>query len=324
MWNWKAEAACAVSIMQLITTVEKAAAAIIAIFLFSFSIESHAQSCPGSVPAGTECVAYGATKEITAGDCLQITNSHARGKAIMVPVKTNAEWARFKANLPAGLTSAACVASSCASGVQNFNTPGAGTFTVPAGCTSLTVEVWGGGGAGADGWSFPDAFGTTYAGGSGGGSGGYARAVVAVAPGQSISYSVGAGGVRAASHGQQSSANGLLANGGKSGLAAGQSIGPRVGPSTGGGGTASGGTTNTVGSSGGDGVAAYDCMGGWWGGGFGGSSPSGGAGGAGGLTTAGSPGGTPGAGGGGGAYDCDASQGNAGGNGANGRVRFSY
>lgn len=37
---------------------------------------------------------------------------------------------------------------------QSITTPGAGTFTVPAGVTSLTIEVWSGGalsGGGGDG-----------------------------------------------------------------------------------------------------------------------------------------------------------------------------
>ncbi len=66
-----------------------------------------------------------------------------------------------------------------------FKTPGAGTWTVPAGVTEVVVEAWGGGGCGA---SSPSAGGK-----AGGGGGAYARSKLAVAPGDVISYEVGAG-----------------------------------------------------------------------------------------------------------------------------------
>ncbi len=67
-----------------------------------------------------------------------------------------------------------------------------GTFVVPAGVTSVTVEAWGGGGGGG---GVDGANNSTRAGG--GGSGGtFTRATnVAVTPGQSINVTVGAGGL---------------------------------------------------------------------------------------------------------------------------------
>lgn len=58
---------------------------------------------------------------------------------------------------------------------------GDGTFTVPAGCTSLQIECIGAGGAGA-----------VY--GGGGGSGAYVLNTMSVTPAQVINYHVGAGG----------------------------------------------------------------------------------------------------------------------------------
>jgi len=60
------------------------------------------------------------------------------------------------------------------------------TFVVPAGITSIDVEMWGGGGGGgnAGGWSY----------GFEGGNGGYTKGTLAVTPGQSLTVMVGAGG----------------------------------------------------------------------------------------------------------------------------------
>ena len=69
---------------------------------------------------------------------------------------------------------------------QTFSTPGSGTFTVPTGVTSITVEAWGAGGRGG--------FRSNNGGGAGGGGGGgYSRSVITVTPLQDFNYSVGAG-----------------------------------------------------------------------------------------------------------------------------------
>lgn len=65
---------------------------------------------------------------------------------------------------------------------------GTGTFTVPAGVTSLRVTVSGGGGGGSSG-----------APGNSGGQGGSGTFIVSVTPGGTFNYAVGAGGVAAAS-----------------------------------------------------------------------------------------------------------------------------
>ncbi len=62
-----------------------------------------------------------------------------------------------------------------------------GTFTVPAGVTSLKIECWGGGGAGA--WT-----NSSGRAGGGGGGGAYAKSNLVVTPGQTFSYVIGVGG----------------------------------------------------------------------------------------------------------------------------------
>lgn len=71
--------------------------------------------------------------------------------------------------------------------VNVFDTPGAGTFTVPSCVTRVTVAVYGGGGGGGGS-------NTSTIGGGGGGAGGYAEWSFGVTEGDVISYSVGAGG----------------------------------------------------------------------------------------------------------------------------------
>ena len=78
---------------------------------------------------------------------------------------------------------------------QTYTT--SGTFTAPAGITSVGIECWGGGGGG--GGSDTSAL---SAGGAGGG-GEYARDVVGVTPGDGYSYTVGAGGTGGPGSGSQ-------------------------------------------------------------------------------------------------------------------------
>jgi hypothetical protein len=73
---------------------------------------------------------------------------------------------------------------------QTVTTPlGSGSFTVPAGVTSITVEVWGAGGRGGSRTSNGEA--------GGGGGGAYSRSVLTVTPGQVINYYVGFGSLTA-------------------------------------------------------------------------------------------------------------------------------
>ncbi|WP_455423631.1 PKD-like domain-containing protein [Algoriphagus halophytocola] len=86
-------------------------------------------------------------------------------------------------------------------------------FTVPAGVTSITVEVWGGGGRGGTRRK-SDGNGET----GGGGGGGYSRSIITVSPGQVIDYYVGFGSTTQ-EKGEDSwflSNTTLLANGGNS------------------------------------------------------------------------------------------------------------
>ena len=96
-----------------------------------------------------------------------------------------------------------------------------GTYTVPAGVTSLKIECWGGGGAGG---GCPKDNNNT---GGGGAGGAFKTATVAVTPGQVINYTVGAGGVPVSGgnggNGGNSTFLTVTANGGQGGTAG---IGP--------------------------------------------------------------------------------------------------
>jgi hypothetical protein len=73
-------------------------------------------------------------------------------------------------------------------GIQQFTQ--SGTFTPPAGVTSLLVELWGAGGGGGASCIY----GLEDEEGAGGGGGGYTRAVVTVTPGANYNVVVGTGG----------------------------------------------------------------------------------------------------------------------------------
>ncbi|MEK7357457.1 MAG: hypothetical protein AAB250_13480 [Bdellovibrionota bacterium] len=74
-----------------------------------FSSWAAQAQCPGSPPAGIDCVENGAGKEITAFSvCGSITNSHASGKALMVPIGSSTEWSTFRTNLAPGVTNGSC------------------------------------------------------------------------------------------------------------------------------------------------------------------------------------------------------------------------
>lgn len=74
---------------------------------------------------------------------------------------------------------------------------GVGTWTCPAGVTSLTVECWGGGGAGGTILALPNAEGTNYRAkvlGGGGAGGSYAAVTIPNPTAGVYSYTVGIGG----------------------------------------------------------------------------------------------------------------------------------
>jgi hypothetical protein len=212
---------------------------------------------------------------------------------------------------------------------------GSGTWTAPAGVTSVTVECWGGGGGGqGKDISFNDA-------GGGGGGGEYASETISVTPGNSYPYSVGAKGAAGAPGSASTNQGGaggtttfnttsVVAHGGVGGANSGGGLGGTGSTNSthfdggrggsvdfdtargAGGGGGSGGTAS-AGNSGSDGVSATQ-------GGAGASAVTGGGpGGNGGTSTkAGTAGGSPGGGGGG-----SGTQGTAGA-GAGGRITLTY
>lgn len=141
--------------------------------------------------------------------------------------------------------------------VHTYNS-GSGTFIVPVGVTSVTVQAWGGGGRGGTG-----ATGGGNPGKGGGGAGAYASSVLAVTPGTSFNVTVGAGGIAASPGGGNSwfgSTGTLLAAGGSSGSGqnggaggtGGASVGTTVFPGCDGGeGRSGGGPANSRGGGGG-------------------------------------------------------------------------
>ena len=204
---------------------------------------------------------------------------------------------------------------SVAQGSQTFSTAGTFTngFTVPAGVTSITVQVWGaGGGGGADA--------TNGNGGPGGGGGAYSSRVLTVTPGTPYTIVVGTrgsgsinGGAAATAGGQSGFAALAIALGGgfsttATGAQGGQASGGTgdikfSGSNGGNGNTATGGGGGGGGASGNSGnVVANGANGATGGtGGAGGNGPDGdgGRGGNNGLNNDAQPGTAPGGGGGG-------------------------
>jgi Concanavalin A-like lectin/glucanases superfamily len=212
-------------------------------------------------------------------------------------------------------------------------TPGAYTFTVPAGVTSLNVQCWGAGAGGTGG--------NSSNGQGAGGGGAYAgEPNYTVVPGDVIHYTVGAGGtgdpVGSSSHPSGGSTtfdttnvagSGVNASGGQyyqSGFnygPGGSTSGNTVAFSGGNGGPLNHGQPNGSGG-GGSAGSAGNGGGGSQGGTAGAAGNGGGAvGGQGSNTSSGSNGTAPGGGGGGAVHG---SSGNSGGNGGNGKVNIVY
>ncbi len=123
---------------------------------------------------------------------------------------------------------------------------GVASYTIPAGVTSINVQVWGSGGSGGGSTA-------NNTGGSGGGGGGYTTKTFNVTAGDIINYNVGAASLAGAAGANGNSGNpttlshvpsgnSFTANGGGGGLANMGTVGA--------GGTATGGTTNIVGGAG--------------------------------------------------------------------------
>ena len=150
-------------------------------------------------------------------------------------------------------------------GEQAF--PASGTFVVPYGVFQVFARVWGGGGGGGSAVEVASA-------GSGAGPGGYTEGWFAVTPGQSITVTVGAGGV-----GSTGSFNGTAGGSSSFGSFCSATGGGGGYYSAGGGqttvglpGAGSGGQVNLTGQSGGQGLTPTSTL---LFGGFGGAPPFG-------------------------------------------------
>ena len=205
-------------------------------------------------------------------------------------------------NINLGITSVAL-------GQLLYDTPGSYSWVVPTGVTSISaVTVGGGGGAGIGGGS--------YASSAGGGGGLAYGTSISVTPGETLSITVGAGGVEAGSTGTAGSPSTLTR--GATVLLAGNGggLGAEEVTISGGAGGTSSGTARTGGGSGGaGGNLVTDGSGGGGGGGAGGYSGNGGAGGTYNNTNFGVPGFASygGGGGGGGSGNASTLSGGAGG-----------
>ncbi|MFH0891862.1 MAG: DUF2341 domain-containing protein [Candidatus Falkowbacteria bacterium] len=127
-----------------------------------------------------------------------------------------------------------------------YTSAGSGTFTVPAGVTSITVKSWGGGGGGGGG---ADGGGTqTRNTGGAGAGGGFVLSTLSVIPGETLDILVGGGGTGGSYIADASSGGG---GGGRSGVNRGAM--PLVVAAGGGGGGAGANRVYTSGAPGGPG-----------------------------------------------------------------------
>lgn len=76
---------------------------------------------------------------------------------------------------------------------EPFSTPGTQTWVVPNGVTSVTFGVWGAGGGGGGTLSQVSPLSNPRAGGGGGGA--FSQVTVAVTPGETFTFNIGAGGI---------------------------------------------------------------------------------------------------------------------------------
>lgn len=221
-----------------------------------------------------------------------------------------------------------------------------GTWTVPAGVTSITVQCWGPGSGGTGGYTSGYSSGVGSDGGVGGNGGAYASKTIAVTPGTVYNFSTGTGGAGGTVGTSGSPGSGGASFGGGlvyadyADLSPGQasnSTGTTV-YSGGGGGNGSGVYPPDGGAGGGGGSSAGSTGNGNWGASAssnntssvaGGGAPTSGASGAGGGSgwggsgaTAGGAGATPGGGGGGGGAWTNTAK--AGGKGGDGRIIITY
>lgn len=158
---------------------------------------------------------------------------------------------------------------------STFNTQGTATYTVPAGFSTITVKVWGGGGGGGAG----GAGGT--AGGAGGG-GGYVKSVLSVTPGESLNLYVASGGAGGAPNSNGGGGGG--SGGGYSAISRGSTaLMIAAGGAGGGGGDSRSSTSGGAGGAGGGTSGVSGSAAGTDNGGAGGTQSAGGARGTGGI-----------------------------------------
>ncbi len=230
--------------------------------------------------------------------------------------------------LLAVLAALAFAATARAQTSVTLTTSSTSPWTVPAGVTSLQVQMWGGGGGGG-----ASIIGTGAGGGTGGGGGGYTAATLSVTPGSQIAFVVGAGGagafaksstVHGGNGGDTTFTGAITAGGGEGGYSPVNGIGGLGGTYNGG----AGGLRLTKGKwgTGGGASGCAEGIGGAGGDQVGGlpAGPDGGAGGTGTNSNVGpnEPGGFPG-GGGSGCYQTNFS-GFSGGAGAPGQIIITY
>ncbi|MDN3204840.1 glycine-rich domain-containing protein [Algoriphagus sediminis] len=212
----------------------------------------------------------------------------------------------------------------CASTTLTYDGTGTFTYVVPAGVTSIDIQVWGAGGAGG---GSTDAGRFRGRGGAGGGGGAYVTGTVTVQEGETLTIIVGAGGTGVSGgnggNGENSSITGsvsgtlAIAVGGNGG--AGNTSGGSPAGGAGGNSGSIGGTV-TAGQNGGNGETGFGVDSGA--GGNGGNGGNGG-GSIGGGSSDGNQGSVIG-GGGGGSRTSQNGGPYAGGNGARGEVRISF
>lgn len=132
---------------------------------------------------------------------------------------------------------------------QTVVTNPASPWTVPAGVSSVTVEVWGGGGGG--GGAAANVNGSA---GGGGGGGGFARSVLSVSEGQTYTITYGSGGPGGGTGGGNGTTGGtstFTGTGGTVSASGGiRGLGATVSTASGGAGGSGSGTVNFSGGSG--------------------------------------------------------------------------
>lgn len=294
------------------------------------------------VPGQAYTVTVGAANQASSfsGSGATTVTAHAGGNASGATPGTGGTGSSNSIHYPGGKGGA----PSTGAPVSATYTGQSGTWTCPAGVTSITVQAWG---PGSGGWGgSTSGNGGSGQGGIGGCGGAYASKTLPVTPGTAYPFAAGTGGAGGSANTAGSDASGPATFGGGL-VVADYATGLRAGQAS-----ASTGTSVYSGGGSGNGSSYYSATEGGAGGGggssagtsangnygtsasqlnaqsvAGGAAPAGGAAGGGSGwggsgPTAGSAGGTPGAGGGGGGANGTTAK--AGGKGGDGRIVITY